>query len=217
MRFAFVAIAACLSLALPGAAVAKPKKAAAKKKDDKKKAPDSAEAMYRSISGTMQPLPKPTELSLHFEVDVTDAAAYTVEAAPAAAAVTKPADGIAWTVADWRKQIALDLKWLVYYRKLLAAEVRKSQRDHFVVAEHYLTGLFDSTDQFLRLAQQDAQQFNADMPADRDAEVMTDPPAASRRVRLYRDRALTLYGSAKSFVARTVAEKQEKIVRLDAK
>lgn len=222
MRLALAAIAVCLSLAVPGAAPAKEssKKAATKKKADKKKGakkqPDSADAMYMQISGKPQPLPKPTDLSLHFEVEAADAEAYAIEVT-AAAAATQTTESLAWTIADWRRQMANDLKWLAYYRRLLAGEVRKSQRDGFPVAERYLTGLFDATDQFSRLAKQSAEQFDAEFPADRSGETMTATPEAARRVRLYRDRAQALFGRAKAFVERTVKGRDEKIVRLESK
>lgn len=226
MRLALVAIAVCLSLSAPAAATAKePSKKAAKgdkkgdKKSDKKKGAktaSTADAMYQQIAGKVQPLPKPTELSLQFEVEAADAEVFTMQVT-AAAAATQATQKIAWTVADWRKQLALDLKWLGHYRRLLAGEVRKAQREQFVVAERYLMGLFDSTDQFYRLARQSAEQFDNEYPADRNGETMIATPDAPRRVRLYRDRAQTLFGNAQSFLARTVKDREEKVVRIDAK
>lgn len=222
MRFVLVAIAACLSLGVPGAATAKePAKKAAKaaKKSEKKKGPkraDTADGMYQQIAGKMQPLPRPTELSLQFEIDAADAEMFTMQVT-AAAAATQATPKLAWTVGHWRKQMALDLKWLAHYRRLLAGEVRKSQSERFVVAERYLMGLFDSADQFHRLAKQSAGQFNNEYPADRSGETMTETPDAARRVRLYRDRTQMLVGNAQSFLSRTVKDREEKVVRIDAK
>lgn len=187
----------------------------AKKKGDAKAAKAPKKPEFKPVGGPLPPLPRPTELSLEFAVDATDAESFAIEGTAPTATTTATVPHMAWTVAQWRVQIGTDVRRLKGFRRALAGELRKAQKENFAVAARHLIGAYDSAHQLAMLSDQSLAQFNALYTSDRDAEIQRDPPEAARRVRLYLDRVQSLYGDAKRFVERTTVERKAEIVRID--